>query len=176
MPIYDSNGTTIYQIGKVYDNNGSANTQIGKIYDSNGAVNSLIYSAETVLTGGTVKWDCQNKTSSSYAWTICTWDLSGCNTVTFTYTDNTNLYYWTSPKGTCSHSSWLRFSFADGTLSSTLASGDKSSVSITVDLSSYTDVQKASVTVQGCVSWSLSTWTNIAATGGFTIADGGIAQ
>lgn len=174
-PIYDSDGTTTYQITKLYDFNGTTTAQIGKVYDNDGTTNSLIYSAETVLTGGTVKWDCRGSTRSEYAWTICTWDLSGCNTVAFTYTDNTNLYYWTSPRGSCSHSSRLRFKLADNTYKD-IISGDQSAVSLTVDISSYTDAQKASVVVEGYVSWYLSTWTNIAATGGFTIADGGIAQ
>lgn len=53
MSIYDDDGATNYQVGKVYDNDGTANFQIGKVYDNNGSVNSLIYSAEQELyTGG----------------------------------------------------------------------------------------------------------------------------
>lgn len=46
MPIYDNDGTTSYQIGKVYDNDGSASHQIGKVYDNNGTASSLIYSGD----------------------------------------------------------------------------------------------------------------------------------
>lgn len=46
MPIYDNDGTTNYQIGKVYDNDGATNYQIGKVYDNDGTTNSLIYTAE----------------------------------------------------------------------------------------------------------------------------------
>lgn len=45
MAIYDNDGTTAYEIGKVYDNDGTANHQIGKVYDYDGTVNSLIYTA-----------------------------------------------------------------------------------------------------------------------------------
>ena len=46
MPIYDNDGTTNYQIGKVYDNDGTAQHQIGKVYDWDGTASSLIYSAD----------------------------------------------------------------------------------------------------------------------------------
>ena len=46
MAIYDNNGTTNAEIGKLYDNDGTTNYQIGKVYDNNGTTNSLIYSAE----------------------------------------------------------------------------------------------------------------------------------
>lgn len=46
MPIYDNDGTTKYQIGKVYDNDGTTKYQIGKVYDNDGTSNYLIYSAE----------------------------------------------------------------------------------------------------------------------------------
>lgn len=49
MAIYDNNGTTNAELGKVYDNNGTTNTQIGKVYDNNGTTDSLIYSAELVI-------------------------------------------------------------------------------------------------------------------------------
>ena len=53
MPIYDYNGTTNYQIGKLYDNNGTTSYQIGKVYDNNGTTSSLIYSAgEYILQNG----------------------------------------------------------------------------------------------------------------------------
>lgn len=49
MAVYDWNGSSNSEIGKIYDWNGSANSQIGKVYDNNGSSNSLVYSAETVL-------------------------------------------------------------------------------------------------------------------------------
>lgn len=49
MPIYDFNGTTKQEIGKLYDYDGTATHQIGKVYDNNGSANSLVYSGETVL-------------------------------------------------------------------------------------------------------------------------------
>ena len=46
MPIYDTDGTTNYEIGKLYDTDGTTNYQIGKVYDNDGTTNNLIYSAE----------------------------------------------------------------------------------------------------------------------------------
>lgn len=66
MAIYDHNGTSTAEIGKLYDHNGTSTTQIGKVFDNNGASNRLIYSAEetATLTGAwsdiqteyTMKW------------------------------------------------------------------------------------------------------------------------
>ena len=69
MPIYDNDGTTNYEIGKLYDNDGTADHQIGKVYDNNGTANSLIYEAELMIyqngvydssTGGFVKYEAKN--------------------------------------------------------------------------------------------------------------------
>lgn len=49
MAIYDNNGTTNAELGKLYDNNGTTNTQLGKLYDNNGTTSSLLYSAEEYL-------------------------------------------------------------------------------------------------------------------------------
>lgn len=58
MPIYDNDGTTTYQIGKLYDNDGTTSTQIGKVYDNNGTANTLIYSSDMTLfdAGKTVEY------------------------------------------------------------------------------------------------------------------------
>ena len=62
MAIYDNNGTTETEIGKVYDNNGTTETEIGKVYDNNGTTDSLIYTAETVYLGsGGVSWTISDK-------------------------------------------------------------------------------------------------------------------
>lgn len=45
MAIYEGNGTTNYEIGKVYEGNGTTNNQIGKVYDNDGTTSHLIYSA-----------------------------------------------------------------------------------------------------------------------------------
>lgn len=49
MPIYDHDGTTAYEIGKVYDHDGTTAYQIGKVYDHDGTTASLIYTAEQYL-------------------------------------------------------------------------------------------------------------------------------
>ena len=36
MPIYDYDGTTLHEIGKIYDFNGTTSQQINKVYDSTG--------------------------------------------------------------------------------------------------------------------------------------------
>ena len=55
-PIYDNDGTTSYEIGKVYDNDGTTSYQIGKVYDNDGTTNSLIYNSELkVITDGALQ-------------------------------------------------------------------------------------------------------------------------
>ena len=49
MAIWDNNGTTTYEIGKMWDNNGTTTYQIGKVYDYDGTTSSLIYTAEEYL-------------------------------------------------------------------------------------------------------------------------------
>ncbi|MBR6518753.1 MAG: hypothetical protein IKT63_03670, partial [Oscillospiraceae bacterium] len=49
MAIYDNNGTTDCEIGKIYDNNGTTDYQIGKVYDNNGTVDSLVYTSSSVI-------------------------------------------------------------------------------------------------------------------------------
>ena len=43
MPIYDFNGTTNQEIGKLFDYNGTTANQIAKVYDNNNSSNSLVY-------------------------------------------------------------------------------------------------------------------------------------
>lgn len=69
MPIYDNDGTTNYQIGKLYDNDGSTNYQIGKVYDNDGTTGYLIYTGEAILFPGTSDysggWSTAGVTSSN---------------------------------------------------------------------------------------------------------------
>lgn len=50
MAIYDNNGSTNAEIGKVHDDDGTTNHQIGKVYDNDGTTDRLIYSAVTPIT------------------------------------------------------------------------------------------------------------------------------
>ena len=43
MPIYDFDGSTSREIGKLYDWNGSTNSQIKEVYDFDGTTSRLIY-------------------------------------------------------------------------------------------------------------------------------------
>ena len=52
MAIYDNNGTTNTEIGKLYDNNGSTSSQIHIVYDNNGTSSFEIYRAEETLFSG----------------------------------------------------------------------------------------------------------------------------
>ena len=85
MAIYDTDGTTKYEIGKLYDNNGTTSYQIGKVYDSNGTVVSLIYTAEYVYFPSAEVCDINN-------WTI----KSGGK---FELTD-TYMWFWGNSDGT----------------------------------------------------------------------------
>lgn len=53
MPIYDYNGSTSTEIGRVYDYNGSTSTEMSKVYDYNGSTSSEVFSAEANLFPGT---------------------------------------------------------------------------------------------------------------------------
>lgn len=104
MPIYDSNGTTSTQIGKVYDSNGTTSTQIGKVYDNNGTTNSLIYEASiTYFPGYTVQgaqsggsWGSfyANTSNSNGGWAraYLTVNLTGINSLKLTCTYSYNPY------------------------------------------------------------------------------------
>lgn len=63
MAIYDNDGTSDREIGKLYDNNGTTNFQIGKAYDNDGASNHLIYSAEE-----TYNWSLNVQQGTSKQW------------------------------------------------------------------------------------------------------------
>lgn len=65
MPIYDHDGTTYYEIGKLYDDDGTTNYQTGKVYDNDGTTSSLIYSAEETV-GLSISGACGHDTSESY--------------------------------------------------------------------------------------------------------------
>ncbi len=49
MPIYDSDGTSTYQINKLFDSDGTSAYQIGKVYDNNGTTSNLIYASDITL-------------------------------------------------------------------------------------------------------------------------------
>lgn len=43
MPIYDFDGSTSREIGKLYDNNGTTSSQIKEVYDNDGTASRLVY-------------------------------------------------------------------------------------------------------------------------------------
>lgn len=45
MPLFDNDGTTSYEIGKLYDNDGTTSYQIGKAWDYDGTTSYLVYEA-----------------------------------------------------------------------------------------------------------------------------------
>ena len=49
MAIYDYDGTSTHEIGKIYDYDGTTTYQIGKVYDYDGTSTHLIYSAEEII-------------------------------------------------------------------------------------------------------------------------------
>ena len=50
MPLFDTNGTKLFPIGKLYDNNGTKSFPIGKVFDNDGTKSRLIYTAEETHT------------------------------------------------------------------------------------------------------------------------------
>ena len=57
MAIYDWDGTTNNEIGKIYDWDGTASHQLGKGYDWDGTTSHLIYSAEERLFPNGSNWE-----------------------------------------------------------------------------------------------------------------------
>ena len=114
----------------------------------------------------------QNYTLSSTSGTMTkeagTWDLSGFNTLTYTASNGSmGCYYWTSPYGTVYSNSYsIVLVFADNTtMSMSFGSGK------TLNLSSKTDAQKASVKVRVTCSYSCSTLTNVAGHVSFSVTN-----
>lgn len=153
MPIYDSDGTTNYQIGKVYDSDGTTNHQIGKVYDNDGTVNSLIYTAEEArsdLSASVSNYYEYNKTASAKS--PAAWDLSGFGSVSFSWSLTTDMS-WPNANGVKSTTT-VYLQLADGT---TILVGSKTgslftagstytaSGTNTISLAGYTAAQLADV-------------------------------
>lgn len=71
MAIYDNNGSTSTEIGKLYDNNGSTSSQIHVVYDNNGTTSYEIYrDTETLFSGVSLDTGIasgQNVTKTAYS-------------------------------------------------------------------------------------------------------------
>ena len=87
MPIYDNDGTTSYEIGKIYDNDGTTNYQIGKVYDNDGTTSYLIYTAEITVT------NLLPKDSISWSWSDWGYDAPSSNGAVITM-DPAKRYFW----------------------------------------------------------------------------------
>lgn len=109
MPIYDYDGTTRYQIGKVYDYDGTARYQIGKVYDHDSTASHLIYTADTpyfdggavvpftkdeyystITIGSTIYAKHGNQTAASTVRTTNKQDLTNISKITFTFSSVVN--------------------------------------------------------------------------------------
>lgn len=174
-PIYDNNGTTNLEIGKLYDNNGSSNFQITEVYDNNSTSNSLIYKDETEMP--TLTCTAHNTASSD------SWDLTNYSQVIVSFSAKGTWGYWGGGAGTASRRTLTIYLVFDGTAvriasknfgnasynnnSSTLSFED----SVAVNLTSYTAAQltKVQFRVNVSQSWSTATYsystTNGTATG-----------
>jgi hypothetical protein len=72
MPIYDFDGSTSREIGKLYDWNGSTNSQIKEVYDFDGTTSRLIYKdAPDYL----FNWG--DNAEITGGWSVKKWVLSG---------------------------------------------------------------------------------------------------
>ena len=144
------------------------NAQIGKVYKGS----TLVYTAEERLadisanaTGSPSSGSSKSFTSTDY------WVLTGYDTLSLTVTNSIKCYNWVSGQNhTKSVATYLVF--ADGT---TLSLGTASSANKTVDLTKYTDVQKAKVYIKGTVYYSIDNATNKAFSGS-AIATNAIAS
>lgn len=149
MPIYVNGG----EAGKLYMMSDPP-LQIGKVYRKDAGGSSLILSSEVVLQGGSVSWNYLD--TSTHTYTFCTWDLQGAASVAFTITGSSYCV---------ADSRVLNFEllFADGTVNRFAewnSTGTYNGGSYTVNLSGYTDAQKASVIVRCNTRISYGTPTN----------------
>ena len=72
MPIYDFDGSTSREIGKLYDWNGSTNSQIKEVYDFDGTTSRLIYKdAPDYL------FNLGDNAEITGGWSVKKWVLSG---------------------------------------------------------------------------------------------------
>lgn len=83
MPIYDHNGATLTQLGKLYDSDGSVSRELSHLYDHNGATKSEIFSSEVAVTD-LVNWNAWrvvNEPARFEAqherWPITNWQYTG---------------------------------------------------------------------------------------------------
>ena len=79
MVIYDNDGTSNSEIGKLYDNDGTTNYQIGKVYDNDGTSNHLVYSAEEQYFPGTTPSRYSPGGSGGYTANSTNWSCSISN-------------------------------------------------------------------------------------------------
>lgn len=99
-------------------------------------------------------------TGTQYFVSDAAWDLSGVMVLTGTVASDATVRYWTSPYGTVNSTSAAAYlQLADGTRVA-LGTG-----AVRVDLSGYTDAQKAHVQLCGSLAWDISTVTNAAFAG-----------
>lgn len=147
--------------------------RIKKVYLGGDRIKSVylggerLWQAETVLAALSCAAGGGPGVTSGTAWYYAgTWDLSGVAALSATVACDVRVGYWQSPRGdvySCSTATYLQL--ADGTR---LALGVGA---ISLDLSSYTDEQKASVQLCGEVSWSISSVTNSAFYGAWSITN-----
>ena len=72
MPIYDFDGSTSREIGKLYDNNGTTSSQIKEVYDNDGTTSRLVYKdAPDYL----FNWG--DNAEITGGWSVKKWVLSG---------------------------------------------------------------------------------------------------
>ncbi len=155
MPIYDFNGTTSVDLGKLYDSDGTADRQIGAAYDNDGVTASLIYKAEQVYTtqlnaGGGYPWTNQSASGISSE----SINAAGFNTLTgYCYCQGgmSQGGYAYGLTGTAT----LYLQFADGARlqiasgSATLYSNGSTktvvSTNFSANIAGYTDAQKSNI-------------------------------
>lgn len=79
MAIYDNDGTSTREIGKLYENNGTTNNQIGKVYDYDGTSSYLVYSAEEQYSPGTTPSRYSPSGAGGYTANSTNWSCSISN-------------------------------------------------------------------------------------------------
>lgn len=154
MAMYDWDGTTGSELGKVYDWDGTTSHQLGKGYDWDGTTSHLIYSAEQSYNDVSLStmyvYGGNNKTNTNDT----NYNMSGFDTLNISFSGTVKMT-WSNGNGNGS-SGYCAIRLNDNTIvkfhsfsGSLFVAGSTYGVSktATVDLSSYTDTQKSSVDI-----------------------------
>ena len=173
MPIYDNDGTASFEIKTIYDNDGTVNTQIRYVYDNDGTASSLIYNAEQSYGNLLIEFAAESPAfdSGSLLSYSANLDLRGYSKITFSVVDNdARVGFWIG-SGTVYESATQGWRIYAAGAANAFYTSAKFGSSVTVDISGLTEAQKNGIKFSTEFDWAISTVTNSAFFGNWTITN-----